>query len=51
MTYFVLFGLLAWAAVATVACVSICMAASRFDREADAEKGDVSPGLGQLSRG
>ena len=51
MTYFVLFGLLAWAVVATVACVSVCVAASRFDREVDADKGDVGPGLGQLSRG
>jgi hypothetical protein len=47
----VLIGLAAWAAVATVTCVSVCMAASRFYREVDADEADAGSGLGQLSHG
>jgi hypothetical protein len=38
MVTLVVVGLGVWAAVATVACVSICMAAARFNHEADRDE-------------
>ncbi len=49
MVYMVLVGLLAWAAMATVACVSVCIAASHFNQDTDLDEGDLS--FGRLSRG
>lgn len=51
MVYMVLVGLGAWAAVATVACVSVCVAASRFYHEADPDESDGGLNVGRLSRG
>lgn len=35
MFYVVLIGIGAWAGVATLACLSVCMAAARFNHEAE----------------
>jgi hypothetical protein len=34
MLTMVLVGICAWAALSTIACVSVCMASARFDHEA-----------------
>jgi hypothetical protein len=46
MVYLILLGLGLWAVVATVACLSVCMSAARFNHRAelDAEP-DPEPGL------
>jgi len=51
MFFVVVLGLGVWAALATVACVSVCMAAARFNHEADPNAGDSGLSLGRLSRG
>ncbi len=49
MVYMVLVGLGAWATLATVACLSVCIAASHFNHDTDLDESDLR--LGRLSRG
>ncbi len=51
MFYVVMLGLGAWAALATVACVSVCMAAGRFNAQADHDPDDSGRNLGRLTHG
>lgn len=48
MVYLVLIVLIGWATLATVACLSVCISAGRFNHEA--EEGETALQFGQLSR-
>lgn len=48
MVYLVLVVLAGWAALATVACLAVCISAGRFNHEA--EEGETALSFGRLSR-
>jgi hypothetical protein len=45
MLILVLIGLAVWAALATIACLSVCMASARFHRESEQNPGGSDPSL------